>query len=309
MKLGRFRIALALAAVLVLSGARAYGQTEASKAFKSLSDDLAQKSRMMSSYDYIAATEQAMLDFLAQYPKSKEAAQAQFTLGALYGKIGANDKAVERFAACLAAPGSKQDPELTVKARYLMGTAQMALERFDGAEGNFRAIVNSKETIDPKIRDAAKDGISKAATLRKLVIGAPAIDISATTNQGKAIRLSKDYKGKIVLLDFWATWCGPCRGEMPNVINVYNEFHGKGFEIIGVSLDNDKGKFESFVRDNGMKWPQLYDGKYWLSDYAKLYAVGQIPATFLIDRKGIIRFKNVRGERLRDAVLQLVNER
>jgi peroxiredoxin len=309
MKFGRFQIALALAVILILSGSHASGQTESAKAFKRINEDLAQKSKTMSPYDFVGAMEQAMLGFLAKYPKSTEVAQAQFQLGALYTKIGGSDKAIERFAACLAAPGSKQDPGLTAQARYFMGTAEMALERFDDAEGHFREVVNSKGTFDSRIREGAKAAVSKIATLRKLKIGAPAVDISGTTSQGKKIRLSKDYKGKVVLLDFWAAWCSPCRGEMPNVMRVYDELHRKGFEIIGISLDKDKATFQDFVKDNKIKWPQLFDGKYWMSDYAKLYAVDSIPATFLIDKKGFIRFKNVRGERLRDAVLQLLNEK
>jgi alkyl hydroperoxide reductase subunit AhpC len=86
--------------------------------------------------------------------------------------------------------------------------------------------------------------------------------------------------------------------------------HAKGFEIIGVSLDSEREKFQGYLRDNKkMEWPQLYDGKFWMSEYAKLYAVNSIPATFLIDKKGIIRFKNVRGEKLKEAILTLLDER
>jgi alkyl hydroperoxide reductase subunit AhpC len=88
--------------------------------------------------------------------------------------------------------------------------------------------------------------------------------------------------------------------EMPNVIRTYDDLHAKGFEIIGVSLDNERERFQGFLRDNA---------KYWMSEYAKLYAVNSIPATFLIDKKGIIRFKNVRGDKLREAVLTLLAEK
>jgi len=163
--------------------------------------------------------------------------------------------------------------------------------------------------VDPRMTQGASGELARIAALKRVKTGAPAIDISTTSFQGKKIQLLKGYKGKVVLLDFWAAWCNPCRLEMPNVMRVYNEFHMKGFEIIGISLDQEKSKFESFIRDNKMEWPQIYDGKYWMSDYAKLYAVNSIPATFLIDKKGIIRFKNVRGDKLREAVQQLLNEK
>ena len=91
--------------------------------------------------------------------------------------------------------------------------------------------------------------------------------------------------------------------EMPNVIKTYDELHKKGFEIIGVSLDNEREKFQGYLQGQP-RWngPSSIDGKYWMSEYAKLYAVNSIPATFLVDKKGIIRFKNVRGEKLREAV-------
>jgi len=96
--------------------------------------------------------------------------------------------------------------------------------------------------------------------------------------------------------------------EMPNVIRVYGEFQKKGFEIIGISLDSDEAQFQNFIKDNKMSWPQIYEGKGWGSGIGQLYAVSSIPATYLIDKKGKIRFKNVRGEKLKQAVQQLVTE-
>jgi peroxiredoxin len=263
----------------------------------------------MSPYEYVGYLEKTMNDFLQKYPTSPEAAQAHFSLGRVYSSIGDNQNAVDQFNAFLSMPGERGGPDVIAQATYVLGTCYAGLERYDDAERSFRSIVNSSNKIDPRISDAARTELARMGTLRKLKIGAPAIAIAANSFQGKKIQFPKDYKGKVVILDFWAAWCTPCKMEMPNVMAVYNDLHKEGLEIIGVSLDNEKEKFQNFTRDNKMEWPQLYDGKYWLSDYAKLYAVTSIPATFVIDKKGNIRFKNVRGEQLRDAVRQLLDEK
>jgi peroxiredoxin len=302
-------IILVFAAVVVLAAPVTHGQSSAALALKQINSELAAKSKTMSPYDYVEYLEKSMNDFLKKYPTSPEAAQAHFSLARVYASVGEYQKAVDHFSAYLAMPGERGGADVIAQAKYVMGTCYVGLERYDDAERSFRDVVGSSKKIDTRISDAAKTELARIGTLRKLKIGAPAIDIAGTSFQGKKIRLLKDYRGKVVLLDFWAAWCNPCRMEMPNVIGIYNDLHKQGFEIIGISLDNEKEKFQNFIQDNKMEWPQLYDGKYWMSDYAKLYAVSSIPATFVIDKKGNIRFKNVRGEQLREAVQQLLDEK
>ena len=90
---------------------------------------------------------------------------------------------------------------------------------------------------------------------------------------------------------------------------IYSDFHGKGFEILGISMDMNEASFEAYVRQEGMSWPQVFDGKGWTTPVGRLYAVNSIPATFLIDRSGTIRYRDLRGEALREAVEELTEER
>ncbi len=148
----------------------------------------------------------------------------------------------------------------------------------------------------------ARASDEEAAAIQKtLTVGAAFPDFSVKDLAGSPLSLA-NYKGKIVLLDFWATWCGPCVQELPNVIRTYKHYHPQGFEIVGVSLDDDQSKLESFLRQKDMPWPQYFDGKGWRNSLAVKYGIHSIPATFLIDGEGKIIGKGLRGEELSEAV-------
>ena len=113
-------------------------------------------------------------------------------------------------------------------------------------------------------------------------------------------------KGKVVLVDFWATWCRPCVGEMPNVIAAYEKHHDAGFEVIGISLDQDKSALENFIKQNKMPWPQYFDGKGWENELADKYGIKGIPATFLIGKDGKIAATNLRDQDLENKLVELL---
>ena len=130
-------------------------------------------------------------------------------------------------------------------------------------------------------------------------------DFTQNDAEGKPISLSS-FRGKYVLVDFWASWCGPCRRENPNVVAAYNEFKDKSFTILGVSLDQDKQKWLDAIKNDGLSWTHVSDLAYWNNAVAKKYHVESIPQNYLIGPDGKIVAKNLRGEELRDALAKLL---
>ena len=188
--------------------------------------------------------------------------------------------------------------------------AQLYLGVFDNEEKG-KALLKQIKIDYPNSKvaknvDKILTQIDQAAAAKKLqsslVAGAAFPDFSESDLDGKPISAASR-KGKVLLVDFWATWCPPCRAELPNVIRTYGKYHDKGFEIIGISLDSERDTLDTFLKkQDGMTWPQYFDGKGWGNKLAAKYGVQSIPFTILIGSDGKIIDTDLRGEDLENAV-------
>ena len=140
-----------------------------------------------------------------------------------------------------------------------------------------------------------------------LMIGGEAPNFTQVTPEGEEISLH-DLRGKVVLIDFWASWCGPCRRENPNVVRMYNEYRELGFEILGVSLDRDKNRWVQAIDQDGLEWLHVSDLKYWSNEAAQIYGVRSIPHTVLLDAEGRIVARGLRGQQLEAKLAELFSE-
>ena len=141
---------------------------------------------------------------------------------------------------------------------------------------------------------------------KNVAIGKPYLDFALETPEGEMLKVSEVHQGQVLLIDFWASWCGPCRRANPELVAMYADYHEKGFDILGVSLDSDRASWLKAIEDDKLTWKQISDVKGWECEGSKLYGVPAIPHAVLLDREGIIIAKNLHGEELREAIESLL---
>jgi peroxiredoxin len=149
-----------------------------------------------------------------------------------------------------------------------------------------------------------KEVAARIATLSRIAVGQMAPNFQQLTTENAPVTLAS-YKGKYVLLEFWASWCGPCRAESPNLLKEYNRYKDKGFNVLAVSLDDKKEKWMEAIKKDGMPWTQVSDLKGWKNEVAGLYGINAVPANFLIDPTGKIVARDLRGEELGKALAKI----
>lgn len=247
------------------------------------------------SQDGFIAFQKTFDPYFREYAQLSEAAN----------KGGVNDSLIRKYHALVenitrAAAQFSTERKDQVVAPFMWATMLQVIE-------NTELIDQQVALFTPEVKSSfyGRFLAARLADVKIGKVGTQALDFVQADTSGKPVSLSS-FKGKYVLVDFWASWCGPCRQENPNVVRAHDRFKSKNFTVLGVSLDNNKAKWLQAIEADKLAWTQVSDLKYWQNEVALKYKVQSIPQNLLIDPQGVIIGKNLRGEELQARLCELL---
>ncbi|MYB94612.1 redoxin domain-containing protein [Candidatus Poribacteria bacterium] len=285
------------------------------KEIKAITKDL----RKQSTSEDLEKLVEKSRNFVAAHPEYKRVDEVYYLLGNALVQLDRIEEGVKVFKALI-----KDRPDARYVERCLLelGLAYDKLQRHDEADGVYQKLVNHPKYGSRSQAKLAKKMLEQERAERngelpkppgaqaapgmnpREWIGKPALDFHVTDLNGAALSLEQ-YRGQVVLLDFWATWCPPCIAEIPNVKKTYEKYKDQKFQIIGISLDRSREPLEAYIEKENLTWLHYWDN---IGKVSNIYKVQAIPSTFLIDGEGVIRKTNLRGYWLETAVAELVEE-
>jgi peroxiredoxin len=247
-------------------------------------------------------------DELVAWDKSiKDLTDQEDTLYQKYGKVSKEEQAAleTKLHDLKMAKRARADAYIAAHPKSVISTRLVA----DRAMmGEYRDVYDIYQKLDASAQHSAEGQriAVRLTVLKKSALGEKILDFTQKDTTGKPVQFAS-FKGKYVLVDFWASWCGPCRGENPNVLKAYNEYKDKNFTVVGISLDDKAERWEKAIKEDNMPWTQLSDLKGWKNELADFYGIQAIPSNFLVDPNGKIIAKDLRGEALHAKLAELLN--
>ena len=245
-------------------------------------------------------------------PRTAEGFEAASSLAMLLSQTHHKDALEYAELALATAPRAGVDMKRVALCWAMVADGRLQKEDAAGARQALKNIEPLDKQMYAQLAGQFEEAEKQLAAVKEAAVrlqpGKEPFPIEEQDTSGKLVSLAA-LKGEVVVIDFWAPWCGPCMAEMPALVQLYKEQHPQGMEIIGVSLDKDAGSLEAAVAEHGIAWAIISDHKGWQNAVGRKWGVRSIPATFVLDRKGLIRHVDLRGAKLAEAVAKLLAEK
>ncbi len=251
-------------------------------------------------HDWFVENEAFAKQYIKTYPEGPVAALARIVATMARAHAGRYDEALVRYKELMASLGRAEQEEFASNFADSLASSATAAGEYAVSRQVYEVLLN-RFADSTTLRQKIKDELTRLD-----LVGKPAPMVSVTDVKGAPVRLT-DLRGKYVLIDFWATWCAPCVGEMPRLQAAYAKYHDAGLEIVGVSLDESKAAITDFAKSRGIPWRQVHNASGG-ADLVDAYGVKTIPATFLIDPRGVITRLELRGPVLDQTLSKLFQD-